>query len=84
MSGPEFASIPNVARMLSQWRTTHLENALRAKILEMDGRLPTLEEARSFADSAVFPDGTVEYKWRGTTILRVNPPQFLGSDQSDK
>ena len=48
---------------------TRLNEAIIAK----EGRTPTPSEVRQFGCCAIHLDGRIEYKWRGDTILVIDP-----------
>lgn len=53
-----------------------IEKRLVDAITKIEGRAPTLEEAKEHGHRMIYPDGKQEYKWKGTTVVIVHPPSF--------
>jgi hypothetical protein len=63
------------------WETQLAREIVRcteAKLIErveaLEGRVPTNDEIKRYGARGIHPDGREEWKWRGITILIVEPP----------
>ena len=67
------AKIESAIDALVRQEMEFIELQLITAIERIEGRVPSDDEVRAYALKSIFPDGKVEWSWKGICILRKYP-----------